>query len=122
MVRPLPASPSYEKQVAAEQPSWTAGLGARPTNAQSAADWDELAGLAAAYRETYNVAEEQPGSPLGPVPGTSGAKAHAWDTITERWSPPVTTSAIPMRPMSAQTLLLDLRRGPHWRIALLQAT
>jgi conjugative relaxase-like TrwC/TraI family protein len=79
------------EQVADEQPAWTAGLGARPTEAKAAAAWDDLAGLAAAYRETYRISGEEPNAPIGPEPDTSDTKARAWRTITERWRPPVTT-------------------------------
>lgn len=59
-------------QVAREQPTWTAGLGPRPEQPAVVARWDELAGLAAAYRETYNITNTDPAAPLGPQPG------HRW--------------------------------------------
>jgi hypothetical protein len=64
-------------QAATDQPAWTAGLGARPGHPEAAAEWDELAGLAAAFRETYNITDDRAGTPLGPEPETAGAKAHA---------------------------------------------
>jgi hypothetical protein len=80
------------EQTAAEQPTWTAGLGRRPTHPAEAAKWDELAGIAAAFRETYNITDNQTAKPLGPKPNTAGAKARAWQDITTRWRPPVSTS------------------------------
>lgn len=74
-----------------EQPSWTAGLGPRPEQHAAAARWDELAGLAAAYRETYNITDIHPATPLGPQPDSAGIKARAWKVITNQWRPPVTT-------------------------------
>ncbi|MDQ2792145.1 MAG: hypothetical protein M3Y73_21490, partial [Actinomycetota bacterium] len=74
-----------------EQPSWTAGLGPRPEQHAAAARWDELAGLAAAYRETYNITDTHPATPLGPQPDSAGIKARAWTVITNQWRPPVTT-------------------------------
>jgi len=78
-------------QVAREQPAWIAGLGSRPQQAAAAARWDELAGLAAAYRETYNITSADPAAPLGPQPDTAGGKARAWKAITDQWKPPLTT-------------------------------
>jgi len=75
-----------------EQPSWTAGLGPRPDQPAAAAHWDELAGLAAAYRETYNITDTDPATPLGPQPDSAGVKARAWKAITNQWRPPVITS------------------------------
>jgi conjugative relaxase-like TrwC/TraI family protein len=77
------------EQVAVGHPVWTAGLGHRPTHPQQAAQWDELAGLAAAFRETYNITDNT--TPLGPQPNTAGAKARAWQDITARWRPPMST-------------------------------
>ncbi|MGH4009673.1 MAG: MobF family relaxase [Pseudonocardiaceae bacterium] len=79
------------EQVTREQPAWIAGLGPRIAQPAAAARWDELAGLAAAYRETYNITGSDPTAPLGPQPDTAGAKAHAWKYITDQWRPPVTT-------------------------------
>ena len=78
------------EQVAREQPSWTAGLGPHPEPA-AAARWDELAGLAAAYRETYHITGGDPAAPLGPQPDSAGVKARVWKAITDEWRPPVTT-------------------------------
>jgi hypothetical protein len=77
-------------QVAAQQGAWTAGLGHRPTSPSAAARWDDLAGLAAAYRETFNVTTVHPTAPLGPEPDTSSAKAKSWHDITTRWGPTMT--------------------------------
>jgi hypothetical protein len=52
--------------------------------------WDKLAGLVAAYRETYNITSADPAAPLGPQPDTAGVKARAWKAITGQWKPPVT--------------------------------
>lgn len=81
------------QQVATDQPAWTAGLGRRPTASDEANPWDELAGLAAAYRETYNITSNGPAEPLGPRPSSAGAKARAWQDITTLWTPPMTPSA-----------------------------
>lgn len=78
------------EQVAREQPIWTAGLGPHPEPA-AAARWDELAGLAAAYRETYHITGGDPTAPLGRQPDSAGVKARAWKAITNEWRPPVTT-------------------------------
>lgn len=79
------------EQLAHEQPAWTTGLG--PRQPATAARWDEFAGLAAAYRETYNITSTDPAAPLGPQPDTAGAKARAWKSITDQWRPPVTIPA-----------------------------
>lgn len=77
--------------VAREQPLWTAGLGPRPEQPTAAARWDDLAGLAAAYRETYHITGADPTAPLGPQPDSAGVKTRAWTTITNQWRPPVST-------------------------------
>lgn len=74
-------------QVAREQPAWTAGLGPRPEQPAAATRWDELAGLAAAYRETYRITDPDPTAPLGPRPDSSGLKTRAWTAITDQWRP-----------------------------------
>jgi hypothetical protein len=79
------------EQVAREQPIWTAGLGPRSQQSAAAARWDELAGLAAAYRETYHITSGDPAAPLGPQPDSAGVKSRAWKVITNEWRPPVTT-------------------------------
>ncbi|MGH3826070.1 MAG: ATP-dependent DNA helicase, partial [Pseudonocardiaceae bacterium] len=76
-------------QVAREQPPWAAGLGPRPEQPAAAARWDELAGLAAAYRETYQVSDAHPAAPLGPQPDSAGLRARTWKAITDQWRPPV---------------------------------
>ncbi|MGH3857795.1 MAG: hypothetical protein ACRDR6_30760, partial [Pseudonocardiaceae bacterium] len=75
-----------------EQPNWTTGLGPRPEQPAAATRWDELASMAAAYRETYNITGTDPATPLGPQPDSAGVKARAWKAITNQWRPPVTTS------------------------------
>jgi conjugative relaxase-like TrwC/TraI family protein len=79
------------EQVAVDQPGWSAGLSQRPTRPSAAAQWDELAGLAAAFRETYAITGDHAAAPLGPQPTTAGPKAQAWQDINARWRPPVTT-------------------------------
>lgn len=78
------------EQVARDQPAWTAGLGPRPNNPAPAARWDELAGLAAAYRETYNITSNHPAAPLGTQPDTAGVKARTWKALTDQWRSPMT--------------------------------
>jgi hypothetical protein len=80
------------EHLAREQPSWIAGLGPRPAQPAAATRWDELAGLAAAYRETYHITDTDPATPLGPPPDSAGIKARAWKAITNQWKPPVTTA------------------------------
>jgi hypothetical protein len=79
------------EQLAREQPAWTAGLGPRPEQPPAADRWDELAGLAAAYQETYHITGGDPAAPLGPQPDTAGVKARAWKTITDLWRSTVIT-------------------------------
>jgi hypothetical protein len=76
-------------QVAADQPSWTAGLGSRPSDVAAAQRWDDLAGLAAAYRETYRITTTNPQVPLGPRPGGDTARTRAWQQIIDQWRPPM---------------------------------
>lgn len=79
------------EQVTANPPTWLAGLGPRPTEPPATTLWDELAGTAAAYRETYNLTGSDPTAPLGPRPDSQGAKARAWHDIVQHWEPPMTT-------------------------------
>ncbi|WP_033374729.1 MobF family relaxase [Actinopolyspora halophila] len=79
------------EQVSAEPPDWTSGLGPRPEEPVTAEHWDELAGLVAAYRETYNIRSTDPDTPLGPDPSGQSAKAEAWRVITDAWRQPMTT-------------------------------
>jgi conjugative relaxase-like TrwC/TraI family protein len=76
-------------QITADPPTWLTGLGARPAEPNAAAVWDELAGLAAAFRETYNITTTDVATPLGPRPKSAGTKARAWQDITTRWRPPM---------------------------------
>ncbi|HEX5408111.1 MAG TPA: MobF family relaxase, partial [Pseudonocardiaceae bacterium] len=80
------------EQVTADKPAWLAGIGARPSPPNTPTAWDELAGLAAAFRETYNITNTDAAAPLGPQPTSAGAKARAWQDITTRWRQPVTVS------------------------------
>lgn len=82
---------SLREEVVAEQPSWTTGLGPRPTEPPTAARWDELAGAAAAYRETYRVTTRNPDVPLGAQPRGDDSRARAWKNLTDQWRPIMTT-------------------------------
>ncbi len=66
-------------------PAWAAQLGPRPDSPIAAEQWDDLVGLAAGYRETFRISGADPGEPLGPAPGSHGARAHAWHTLTSQW-------------------------------------
>lgn len=99
------------EDVAREQPGWAAGLGPRPERPAAAARWDELAGLAAAYRETYNIIETGPATPLGPQPDSAGVKARAWKAITNQWRPPVLTSDLDDDLGSQNQQSIDALRG-----------
>lgn len=75
--------------VAAEEPAWTAALGPRPLDDPTAAErWDRLAGLAAAYRDTYRVTTDDPRHPLGNEPHGTGLQARAWRDLITQWTPP----------------------------------
>ncbi|GAA2678814.1 MULTISPECIES: MobF family relaxase [Actinosynnema] len=74
--------------VAAEEPDWTGALGPRPDDPVVAARWDELAGLGAAYRDTYGVTTDDPRHPLGEEPQDDGLRARAWHDLIARWTPP----------------------------------
>ncbi len=74
-------------------PSWSARLGPRPDNPIAAEQWDELVGLAAGYRETFRITGDDPSEPLGPVPGSHGARAHAWHALNSQWDAFVTATA-----------------------------
>jgi hypothetical protein len=75
------------RQVATNPPPWTIALGPRPTEPATAERWDYVAGLAAAYRETYNITTNDNATPIGPQPDSVGAKARSWQHITSQWSP-----------------------------------
>ena len=78
--------------VAADPPRWTAGLGPRPgDDPEAAARWDELAGLAAAFRETYGIDTTDPARPLGAPPEGHSLRARAWHQLIEHWTPELTT-------------------------------
>jgi hypothetical protein len=40
--------------------------------------------LAAAYRETFGIVSADATEPLGPEPSTAGARAAAWQDLTDR--------------------------------------
>ncbi|MFJ7212680.1 MobF family relaxase [Amycolatopsis sp. NPDC098790] len=92
-----------------DQPEWVAGLGPRPDNPIAAEDWDDLVGLVAAYRETFRIDGE---APLGAKPGSHGARAHAWRTLSQRWesfgAAQTPTPASPVKaPTTDQTARMD---------------
>lgn len=78
------------QQVSDTGPAWASGIGSRPGEPAAAAGWDDVVGLAAAYRETYRINTDNPAEPLGPEPSSDIAKARAWRDITERWRHPMT--------------------------------
>ncbi|GAB3162211.1 hypothetical protein GCM10027258_80870 [Amycolatopsis stemonae] len=78
-------------EVADTTPDWTSGLGSRPSDPVAATRWDELAGAAAAYRETYRITTADPRVPLGAQPRGEDARARAWKNLTDQWRPIVTT-------------------------------
>jgi hypothetical protein len=80
------------EQTTADQPEWTAGLGLRPSDTVGAQRWDEVAGLAAGYRESHNISGADPSYPIGPRPDSDGPQARAWDDITSRWQSPIDAS------------------------------
>lgn len=78
-------------EVTFEQPDWTAAFGPRPSDPAAAEHWDDLIGLAAAYRDTYHVTTTNPDVPLGPKPDRNGPRADAWDQLNDKWRPPMTS-------------------------------
>ncbi|MBQ0928575.1 relaxase domain-containing protein [Saccharopolyspora endophytica] len=74
-------------QVSADPPAWTASLGPRPESPEAAERWDSIAGLAAAYRDTYNITSNDPAHPLGPRPQGNGLRARAYADLLEQWRP-----------------------------------
>lgn len=68
-----------------EQPGWLARLGDRPDDAALARQWDQVVGLAAAYRETYGITTADAASPLGNQPASNDLQADAWRDITRQW-------------------------------------
>ncbi|MFJ1768024.1 MobF family relaxase [Amycolatopsis sp. NPDC088138] len=73
------------------QPAWLARLGARPDDAALARQWDQVVGLAAAYRETYGITTADAASPLGNQPIGDDLRADAWRDITRHWRHLMTT-------------------------------
>jgi len=80
-------------EVARQQPPWTVGLGPRPAEPGAARRWDELAGAAAAYRETFRINTPNPDVPLGAKPPGDTPRARAWRELTDQWRPIVATPA-----------------------------
>jgi hypothetical protein len=74
-------------QVTANPPHWTAALSARPDETVSAERWDTVAGLAAAYRDTYDITTNDPQHPLGDEPDGHGLNARAWHQLIDQWTP-----------------------------------
>ncbi|MEV4734717.1 MobF family relaxase [Saccharopolyspora sp. NPDC049426] len=96
-------------QVTADPPAWTAALGPRPDDRDAAERWDTLAGLAAAYRDTYDITSNDPAHPLGPQPEGHGLRARAYADLIGQWEPPAEhTSAEPLS--SAQEDALERLR------------
>ncbi|WP_410626211.1 MobF family relaxase [Amycolatopsis sp. cmx-8-4] len=79
------------EQVTREQPAWLARFGARPDDAALARHWDQVVGLAAAYRETYGITTADAASPLGNQPAGNDLRADAWRDITQQWRHLMTT-------------------------------
>lgn len=78
--------------VAADPPPWANALGARPPGGSAAAErWDRLVGLAAAYRDTYDIATNDLRQPLGNEPPGEGLRTRAWRHLTDQWRLLVTT-------------------------------
>ncbi|SDD56243.1 MobF family relaxase [Actinokineospora iranica] len=72
---------------AVEEPAWTARLGPRPVDdAAAAVRWDTAVGLAAAYRDTYNITSDAPWYPLGDKPSGIGQQAQAWTALMRQWA------------------------------------
>lgn len=78
-------------QVARELPEWANHLGPRPAEPHSAATWDQAAAVAAAYRETYHITDNNPAQPIGQRPEGTGPQARGWDTVTDHWRTAMTT-------------------------------
>ncbi|WP_410598064.1 MobF family relaxase [Amycolatopsis sp. lyj-23] len=108
-------------QVIREQPAWLARFGARPEDAALARQWDQLVGLAAAYRETYGITTADAASPLGQQPAGNDLRADAWQDITRQWRHLMTT---PDREDAASDVMLtreSLRDGVDAYVARFNA-
>lgn len=68
-----------------DQPEWTSRLGPRPADPEAAARWGHLVGIAAAYRDTYQITTTDPATPVGDQPDGHGLKARAWHHIINEW-------------------------------------
>jgi conjugative relaxase-like TrwC/TraI family protein len=79
------------EQVTREHPAWLTHFGVRPDDAALARQWDQVVGLAAAYRETYGIATADAASPLGNQPAGNDLRAEAWRDITRQWRHMMTT-------------------------------
>ncbi|GAA0812098.1 MobF family relaxase [Spirilliplanes yamanashiensis] len=70
---------------ATRRPAWTTAFGAEPHDPQKRAHWRRQLGIAAAYRDQYAAADDDPRHPLGPYiePGRAGYHAywHAVDAL-----------------------------------------
>ncbi|GAB3673552.1 MobF family relaxase [Saccharopolyspora sp. NPDC049426] len=98
-------------QVTAEQPHWTAGLGPRPEDPGLAERWDTVAGLAAAYRDTYGVTSNDPAHPLGEQPDSQGLRARAWHDLIDQWGPSTETASTDQATGTSHDELERLRDG-----------
>jgi conjugative relaxase-like TrwC/TraI family protein len=75
--------------VIADEPDWTGALGPRPLDGAETTDrWDHLAGLGAAYRDTYGITGDDPRYPLGEKPDGNSLRARAWRDLIAQWTPP----------------------------------
>ncbi|MGW5745034.1 MobF family relaxase [Amycolatopsis sp. NPDC003861] len=74
-----------------EQPPWLARFGVRPDDVALARQWDQVVGLAAAYRETYGITTTGAASPIGNQPPGNDLRADAWRDITRQWRHLMTT-------------------------------
>jgi hypothetical protein len=79
------------EQVTRQRPAWLARFGSRPDDAALARQWDQVVGLAAAYRETYGITTADAASPLGNQPAGNDLRAEAWRDMTRQWRHVMTT-------------------------------
>ncbi|WP_406690331.1 MobF family relaxase [Saccharopolyspora sp. ID03-671] len=98
-------------QATAEQPRWTAGLGPRPEDPALAERWDTVAGLAAAYRETYGIRTNDPAHPLGEQPDSQGLRSRAWHDLIDQWGPPTATASTDQTTATSHDELERLRES-----------
>ncbi|MDG4756221.1 MobF family relaxase [Micromonospora sp. WMMD718] len=99
------------REVAAQQPEWAKPLGQRPDNDTTAAlAWDRAAGLAAAYRQTHQVPEEDTRI-LGKQPRPDASPRHqAYEETKAAIEPVRATRARANRAAAANHAREELRR------------